>query len=165
MGKRLIIKGADFTANSIDTEPLEPIDGDTMLALLPTYFQARVSLNGSTTTSGEIPASTTANTKRSCVFAADLSDYAAYGYTKITINFTSGFDFVLGIGTTNASAEYYSGDCVAGTFTWVTSSQTASCPLSRTKKYLYINFRYDDNTTLMPTNGQVSDYITSIVLT
>lgn len=162
MGHKLIIKGADFTANSIVTEPL---DGDTMLALLPTYFQARVALMGPQDETGEIRAYTTSNTKRSCVFAADLSDYADYGYTKITINVASGFDFVLGIGTTNASAEYYSGDCVAGYFTWITNSQTASCPLSRTKKYLYINFRYDNNTTLMPANGQVSDYITSIVLT
>lgn len=164
MGYKLIIKGADFSANSIDIEPLEPIDGDTMLALLANYFQPRVALNGSQSETGEIRAYTTANTKRSCVFAADLSDYADYGYTKITINWADGFDIVLGIGTTNESAEYYSGDCVAGKFAWITAAQTASCPLSRTKKYLYINFRYDDNTTLMPSTGQVSDYITSIVL-
>lgn len=161
MGHKLIIKGADFTDNSIVTEP---IDGDTMLALLPNYFHARTTLSGALDQLGEISTSQVSNTKRSCVYAADLSDYADYGYTKITINVTSGFDFVLGIGTTDASLECYSGDCVAGYFAWVTDSQTASCPLSRTKKYLYINFRYDNNTTLMPANGQVSDYITSIVL-
>lgn len=160
MGKYLLIKGADFSANGIKVI----LTGDDLLQILDNQFRPQYSLDAYTTQTGEIPTSTISNNKRSCVFAVDITEFANYGYTKITINFKTGYNIVLGIGTTNSSAEYYSGDCVAGNFSWITDSQTASCPLSSTKKYLYINFRNSDNTTIMANDGKASDYIDSIVL-
>lgn len=160
MGKKLIIYGADFSANGI----VVTIDGSDMLGLIENELQPRVSLNAVMYQTGEINTSTTQNDKRSCICAIDVSDFADAGYTKITINLKTGFDMVLGIGTTDSTAEYYSGDCVAGSFAWITNSQSASCPLSSTKKYLYINIRHDDNTTAMDATGVASDYIDSIEL-
>lgn len=160
MGKRLIIRGADFSANAVDYIP----GGRDLLNQINDKLLPRVSLNGYTDLTGENNASTIQNEKRSCIFAEDVSTFAVLGYTKITVNLKAGFDMVLGIGTTNHTAEYYSGDCVAGKFTWITNSQSASCPLSNTKKYLYINIRHDDNTTAMDETGVASDYIDSIEL-
>lgn len=159
MGKILIINGADFSQNGITFIPEK-----VLLHILDEQFRPQYSLYAYTGTHGEIQTDIISNDKRSCVFAVDVTRFADLGFTKITINFKIGYSIVLGIGTTSSSAEYYSGDCVAGTFEWITDSQTASCPLSNTKRYLYINFRNSDNTTVMASNGKASDYIDSIVL-
>lgn len=127
MGKRLIIKGADFSANAIPFNQEERI-----VAALSKGFYVRKGLleNGSTIS----------DPSRCVISAADISNLLSEG-SKLKIKVKDEFDFVFGIGNGSTITYYQAGDSIVGTFAWITDGM-AKAPISSSQKLIYLNFRY-----------------------
>lgn len=162
MGKALIIKGADFS--SVAVAKLQTPDDIALLTTLGAGFYTQQSISAPSGT-GEKNTTKVANTKRSCVYGISANAFVSKGYNKITFNVATGYDIVVGVGTTNSSATFYAaGDCVPGEFDWITTTQTVTVPISATSYYVFLNFRHDDNTTVMSATGVLTDCLESVEL-
>lgn len=154
MGKSLIIKGADFSANGIQ----EDLSLD-ITSLVSSCFYARKaigSLNG---------AGVSDNAKRCCVC---LFDFAEQGldlspYSKIVMTVKNGFDYVFATGS-GSTWTRWDGATAETDFTWATDNQVAEATIDANTGTMNANFRYDDNTTEFPTTTELTDIVESIVL-
>ena len=158
MGKSLIIKGADFSANSIP--PDEALDITQIVADSPAWAPqyAIAQLQGGGQNS---------NTTRCCINMFLLSlvpDFAQY--RKLQIEFMPGYDYVMGISSDFTSANTYrvKGDeAYDQTFSWVSNNQKAVASLTYNDLNIAtfsLNIRYDNNTTSFPADAKLSDYMT-----
>lgn len=155
MGKSLIIKGADFSANGISEE----LD---ITSLISDDFQAQKALNS-------FYGAVTANTKRCCIkpttFASLGIDISEYSYIKVTVK--SGYDYVFGTGVAPASStgwQGWNGSTGGKTFEWVTTNQVATATVGQTTLSMCLNLRYDDNTTEFSSSAVITDIVESIIL-
>lgn len=161
MGKSLIIKGADFSANGIQ-ETLPSLDITEIVASSAAY-NADISIGSYQDKNG------TPNTKRCCVVATSFSTWGidVSQFSKIEVTIKQGYDYVFGLGTTPGnSANWYGwnkGEKVA-LFNWVTDNQKEVVSLDNTMLAMSLNLRHDDNTTTFPETTALTDIVESIVL-
>lgn len=158
MGRKLIIKGADFSANSITEE----LDITAIVAASDSY-QAQYSLAGFHTTSP------TSNAKRCCVKATLFSTWGinVSKYSKLEVVIKSGYDYVFGTGQTpgvDTNWQGWSGTTGGQTFSWVTGNQKAVATLGENDLAMSLNLRYDDNTTEFSASTALTDIVESIKL-
>lgn len=155
MGKSLVIKGADFSANGIP----ETIPAYNITALVAEsgcwYPRNRVAdLNAYSKIS---------STNRSCILRYDLDSVTGIeNYSKIRITFAIGIDYVFGFGQDGVTSSFIrvTGINTSDTeFGWVTDNQVAEYEIG-IRDILNINIRFDDNTTDFPENAILSDYMT-----
>ena len=161
MGKSLVIKGADFSANGIP-ESLPPLD-ITAIVRDSSRFHPGNSI-GSLYSTTPSP-----NTKRCCIVATrflylgiDISQY-----TKIEVTIKSGYDYVFGTGIAPDVADGWQGwDGETGgqSFAWVTGNQKGIATVDNTTLSFTLNLRYDDNTTEFSESTVLTDIVDSIVL-
>lgn len=144
MGKQLIIKGADFSQNSVLDE---------LSIYLSSYFFPRKALGNSW-------GDTIDNSTRCCVNLGDLTPFTA-DYTKIKMVLRDGFDYVFALRTAPNSPIYYKGDGEVTEFAWVTDVNYVVAPLKDT---LCINLRHKDNTTQFNAGAKISDIVKEIIL-
>ena len=159
MGKSLVIKGADFSANGIP-ETLPSLD---ITSLLSAYFQPCKSLGSLQDNSGN------ENTKRCCIpsmyfstIGVDISDYS-----QIVVTLKNGYDYVFGTGPvigTSTNWQGWNGETGGQTFGWVTGNQQAVATVDATTLAISLNLRYDDNTTEFSNTTALTDIVDSIVL-
>ncbi len=138
MGNDIIISDANFFENSIFDGSLIPYTSG--------YFYARTTYN-----SYQVQQS---NATRCCTGGFDLP---AGTYTSVKMRVKDGFDFVLGV-KNGSTCKYYKGNNVETSFDWETNTQEVVAPISSSSK-LYINFRYDDNTTRFSLETKITDII------
>lgn len=159
MGKSLIIKGADFSANGIQ----EDLFLDITSLVAPKFFP-RYSIGGFAVTEAN------SNDARCCVKAFLFSDIGVdiSKYSKIELTIKSGFDYVFGTGpipgSPNANWQGWSGENGGQAFTWVTANQKAIATVDATTLAISINLRHDDNTTSFSSNTVLTDIVESIIL-
>lgn len=156
MGKSLIIKGADFSANGI-------AERKDITSLLSTYFFAKRSL-------GRFSGSTAVNAARCCVFPFTFS---AIGidisqFSKIEVNIKSGYDYVFGTGpqpsNNDTGWQGWDGNVGGQAFAWVTANQQGVATIDSTVLAMSLNLRHDDNTTPFADTTVLTDIVDSVVL-
>ena len=158
MGKSLVIKGADFSANGIK-------ENNDITALLSSLFLPCISLTALSTAQGM----GSLNTKRCCIYA---KTFASLGidineYSKIVVSVKQGYDYVFGTGPTpgvDSGWQGWDGETGGQIFSWVTDNQEAVATIDNTTLSMSLNLRYDDNTTEFSENTVLTDIVDSIVL-
>lgn len=161
MGKSLVIKGADFSANGIP-ETLPPLDITTDVMNSGCFLPCK--------TLGSLYLGTAnPNAKRCCIvptlfnhFGIDISQY-----TKIEVTIKPGYDYVFGTGIAPNNAEGWqgwSGETGGQTFAWVTNNQKGIATVDNTTLAFSLNLRYDDNTTEFSQSTVLTDIVESIIL-
>lgn len=158
MGKSLVIKGADFSANGIQ----ETVNLD-ITSLLSSYFQPGKSI-------GSFPDATGSTNAKRCDLPATL--FSTIGvdiseYSKIVVTIKNGFDYVFGTGPLVSVAtnwQGWDGDTGGKSFAWVTGNQQATATVDTTTLAMSLNLRYDDNTTEFANTTVLTDIVDSIVL-
>lgn len=156
MGKSLIIKGADFSANGIQ----ESVELDiTTLVQNSGEFDVRMKV-GAFWSSGPTGDITRCSLTRLSI--PELTDIS--GYSKLRIDINTGYDYVLGV-CRNSSVDTQSSwsqlngtSDTGGSFAWVTDNQFVEVDLSPIM-YITGNFRLDDNG-IFPTSTVLSDIAT-----
>lgn len=161
MGKSLVIKGADFSANGIP-ESLPSLDITSILANSG-LFQAGKSLGSFQDASGA------ANAKRCCFPAQRFSDFGIdiSQYGKIEVTIKNGYDYVFGTGPVPGSSagwQGWNGETGGQGFSWITNDQKGVATIDSTTLAMSLNLRYDDNTTEFPESTVLTDIVDSIVL-
>lgn len=146
MGKQIILKGADFSANALVLNIADVVSDD--------FFQ-KYALG---TAWGTKQASNT----RCCVLLADLSQYVG-AFHKIKVTLNNGFDYVAAMGSQN-SGVFFKGNEQVVTFAWVTDYEYVIMPLSEKMPYLSLNLRYEDNTTEFTDETKLTDIVKEIIL-
>ncbi len=155
MGKSLIVKGADFSANGMD------LSYD-ITSLASSAWYPRYALNyigGKTKTQ---------NNKRCCVQQFELSNVPNISnYTKIRIIFAEDINYVMTIGT---GTNDYSGyirvtgiDTYDTTFAWVADNSVAEIELNDARHILNVNVKFSAGGDF-PTNAKIEDYMRIILL-
>lgn len=158
MGKSLIIKGADFSANGIQ-ESVE-LDISSLVDASGNFYPcAAVNSFGA--------AAGTANTARCELLRLSIAALVAdlTPYSKIRIDIKSGYDFALGMCRSSDFGTWFKLDGTSdsgGSLSWVTDKQYAEVSVSPAM-YITGNFRHDDNTTTFSNTTKFSD-IASIKL-
>lgn len=154
MGKSLIIKGADFSANGIketvitDVTNAAEASGD----FFPDSFVSAFNFD-----------TPSASDTRCCIIKLDIANLVEdiTQYDKMRIEIKDGFDYVLGIlRESEGTWHRMDGDSESATdFVWVTNNQYVEVP---TSQYMLItgNLRYDDNTTTFASTTKLSDLMT-----
>lgn len=148
MGKKLIIKGADFSANAIH---------DVTMSLMPILdFYANKAYQGGGSGFSPNPPTLT-NAKRCAAFCNFAS--VASGYNKISMQIKTGYQFVFGIGV-GTTGNYYKGDGVETEFTWAEDTSYVEVPLNG-RTILNINLRKSDDSNMSNTTvaSDIIDYI------
>ena len=157
MGKSLIIKGADFSANGIQETVILDIT-----SRLSSIFEPRISI-------GSFFGSGNPNEKRCCIRAFTFESIGVdiSKYSKIKVSVKNGYDYVFGTGPTPGVADGWQGwDGETGgqKFTWTIDNQMAEASVDNTTLAMSLNFRYDDDTTAFSESTALTDIVESIVL-
>lgn len=162
MGKSLIIKGADFSANGIQEDLF--LDITTLVA---PKFLPQHSISGF----ASLGTNASSNAKRCCVGAFLFSGIGVdiSKYSKIELTIKSGFDYVFGTGPlpgspSGANWQGWSGENGGQAFAWVTANQKAIATVDATTLAISMNLRHDDNTTEFPSDTVLTDIVESIIL-
>ena len=150
MGKSLIIKGADFSANAILT-PEEKFMGELSQCFIPDKSMAHQSAN-------EVTIGTTDST-RAIVWDADLSDYYNEGFRSIKLSFKTGKSYIVATGPSNTNVSMMSG---GGSWSWVNVANITFTINSGDR--LYIHLKNTDGSTI-PSTAIVGDFIDSVKFT
>ena len=152
MGKGIVIQGADFSQNGIETG----LDFTQMVADAGRWYPQRA-------IASLVAVDATANTKRCCIVRFDIYSIPDYSrFSKIKLIVKPGFDYVFAIGdsTTTVSPDHWRRVTGIETydtmFAWVTNNQVAVGAMNR---FINLNIRFDDNTTEFPTDADINDYI------
>lgn len=163
MGKSLIIKGADFSANGIQENI--SLDITSILAASPSW-KPQYSLRGLDNTAGP-----DSNQSRCCFVATTFASLGIdiTGYKKLIFTVKPGFDYVFATGPqpNNGSVNWQSWDGAEGGhgFVWVSGNQQAIATLDNTTLAISFNLRYDNNTTTFGANTVLTDIVESVELT
>lgn len=145
MGKDIFINGGDFSVNGFSSD--EDVIGIAVFTVGKAY-------------NAEPPGTITNNTR--CMFNVSLpSEYAEYN--KIKMKVKDGFDYVFGVNRGTVTT-WYKGNEIVTTYSWITDTQEVVAPVS-VGDVVYVNLRYDDNTTVFANDTVISDIVNSIVLT
>ena len=159
MGKSLIIKGADFSANGIHDAVILDI---TSLVDASTKFYPKAAV--SSFTSG----TTSSNSTRCALLQLSISALVPdlSPYSKIRIDINSGYDFAMGMCRSqsgqSSSSNWFKLDgdnSSGGSFAWVTDKQYAEVDVS-SEMYITGNIRHDDNETEFGDSAKFSDFAT-----
>ena len=161
MGKSLVIKGADFSANGIP-ETLPSLD-ITQIVANSGSFKVGFSLSQFQDSGGN------SNSKRCCIVATRFSDWGIdiSQFSKIEITIKDGYDYVFGTGpvpSTGNGWQGWNGEHGLQPFNWITTNQKATATINSTTLSMSLNLRYDDNTTDFSESTVLTDIVDSIVL-
>lgn len=156
MGKSLIIKGADFSANGIN----KTVD---ITTLLSGYFHAQSSI-GRFDMTMYYP-----NEKRCCVRAFLFSEIGIdiSGFSQIVVNIKPGYDYVFGTGPTpdNPNSWHgWNGNIGVQDFVWITENQQGVATIDSTTLGMSLNLRHDDDTTTFDPAIELTDIVDSVSL-
>lgn len=135
MGKILVIKGADFSANAVN------MDNENLYEGMSTALQVGYTLSSSGSGGSVAKAS---NTARTCIYNLSLSDYYAAGYRSIKIYSAnpSSLDLILGVGTTS-SCYWYNAAGSSVNFAWNTGATSLQGDLGNNTS-LFINIKHSN---------------------
>lgn len=157
MGKSLIIKGADFSANGIQ----EDVSVD-ITSLFAPFFQPQKGIRGFDEDVSED------STKRCCIPAMLFSTIGVdiANYSKVEINIKTGFDYACGTGAVPGQTGWqgWNGDVGGQLFAWVTTNQRAIVTVDATTLGISLNLRYDNDAADFSNNTVLTDVVESIIL-
>lgn len=162
MGKSLVIKGADFSANGIQEEIT--IDITATVAASPN-FHARGRLNGSLYAGPYY----VEDSKRCCLVPTLFTDLNVdiSQFSQMVITLKDGYDYIIGTGTAPGSApgwQSWAGSQGGGGYEWVTDgSKVVTVTLDATTLAMSMNLRYHVDADF-PQSTVLTDIIQSIVL-
>ena len=156
MGKSLIIKGADFSANGIQEDISLDITGLVAESVGRWYPRRRITtLAGNTVVDDNY---------KSCVARFDLSTVPNYElYSKIRITFADNLNYVfsIGIGTDNAGFVRVTGiDTTATNFVWTTDNHIGEIAINENRIIININIRIGAGTSeTFPVGAALQNYM------
>lgn len=154
MGKRLIIKNADFSANGILTTPVRLVD---LLNVQVGYAWA--AFTGGGTQQHTCPyISSTSNNARAGV--TDYVNIANYGFGNVVITAKSGYKFCCYFGnSTDGTSSGGTQDNIT-TWTYVNSGESVSLDISACSKAVIMVAASNGTDTL--TSNDINDYVTIV---
>lgn len=153
MGKSLIIKGADFSANGIK----QILDITNQIGENWLCRQRNTDLTGTHQQSDNY---------KCCITQFDLSTIDGIeNFSKIRITFNDSLNYVFGIGGADGFIRVAGIDTVATDFAWETDNHIGEISLDRATRYLIsVNVRIGNGTTIMSATTPIEDCLKIILI-
>ena len=167
MGKVLIIKGADFSENSVGAG----VSSESFKTLIENSFQPCYQLNRAMGSNGMEFVAPSESSSRACVYALDISRYSEAGFSDVEIKLkdnTEGFVFV-GFGSLIGVENYGFDNNGTGTgqWAWLTGSLKGKIGEMKESYFqgnantLWLHVRYKDNS-VVSSNASIYEFVESI---
>ena len=159
MGKVLIIKGADFSANNVAVDHIKT-DKEIAEELLSSKFEYGYSIS----LGNPIAKTSTINPKRCCIYGMQLDEIARMGYTKVKISFAEGINYIGGTGTPDNFHPYNDTMSEVGMYTWQAGGSIMIPVAEDTNFYIHFKLLLGDVETAFDSDVVASDIIKDVTL-
>ena len=150
MGKALVIKGADFSANALGKSQTAL---EYFISQMNLQIESRQSIGISSSTEegySTLSKSISPAESRARIWSLDIGLLVSAGFTEVEFTPNSDWNYIFACGydinQNQANATIYTGDKSVGTWSW--NSGKTIAPINSTNSKLYIHFKRADGATV-----------------